>query len=135
MRLQVKAHNDRVPDSVRAYTEKRLAKLGRRLYAETHVEVMLSRAHNPSIADDHTVEAVVHAKGARIVASESATTFETAVDRVAEKLERQVERYQKKRRLEPRREAAHKRESGEPEPEPAQEPEHEPVPEQGEAAA
>src|SRR5574337_873260 len=113
MRLQVKAHNDRVPDSVRAYTEKRLAKLGRRLYAETHVEVMLSRAHNPSIADDHTVEVVVHAKGARIVASESATTFETAVDRVAEKLERQVERYEKKRRLEPRREVARQRETGE----------------------
>ena len=109
MRLQVKAHHDRVADSVRAYTEKRLAKLGRRLYDETLVEVTLERAHNPSIADDHSAEAVVHVKGSRIVAHESATTYEAAVDRLVDKLERQIERYQKKRRLEPRREAARKR--------------------------
>ena len=110
MRLQVKAHHDRVAESVMAYTEKRLAKLGRRLHEETLVEVTLERAHNPSIADDHSAEAVVYVKGSRIVARESATTYEAAVDRLVDKLERQIERYQKKRRVEPRRAAARKRE-------------------------
>ena len=47
MRLQVKAHNGTISDTVRAYAEKRLGKLGRRLYDQTVVEVTLSRAHNP----------------------------------------------------------------------------------------
>jgi putative sigma-54 modulation protein len=112
MRLQVKAHHGRVADSVRAYTEKRLAKLGKRLYDGTLVEVTLERANNPSIADDHSAEAVVHVKGSRIVARESASTYEAAVDRLVDKLERQIERYRAKRRLEPRRESARRREPG-----------------------
>ena len=105
MRLQVKAHNGTVSDTVRAYAEKRLAKLERRLYDQTVVEVTLSRAHNPSIRDDHSAEAVVYTKGPNIVASESAETYEAAIDRLVDKLERQVERYRDKRTHEPRRAA------------------------------
>ena len=103
MRLQVKAHNGTVSDTVRAYAEKRLAKLERRLYDQTVVEVTLSRAHNPSIRDDHSAEAVVYTKGPNIVASESAETYEAAIDRLVDKLERQIERYRDKRTHEPRR--------------------------------
>ena len=88
MRLQVKAHNGTVNDTVRAYAEKRLAKLERRLYDQTVVEVTLSRAHNPSIRDDHSAEAVVYTKGPNIVASESTETYEAAIDRLADKHER-----------------------------------------------
>jgi putative sigma-54 modulation protein len=111
MRLQVKAHHGHLSDSVRAYVEKRLAKLSRRLYDQTLVEVTLSREHNPSIRDDHSAEAIVYAKGSNIVARESATTYEAAIDRLVDKLERQVERYRKKRLLEPRRTAARQREA------------------------
>jgi putative sigma-54 modulation protein len=103
MRLQVKAHNGHVSEVVRAYAEKRLGKLERRLYADTLVEVTLSREHNPSIRDDHTAEAVVYTKGANIVARESAQTHEAALDRLVDKLERQIERYRDKRTQEPRR--------------------------------
>ena len=103
MRLQVKAHNGTVNDTVRAYAEKRLAKLERRLYDQTVVEVTLSREHNPSIRDDHSAEAVVYTKGPNIVASESAETYEAAIDRLVDKLERQIERYRDKRTHEPRR--------------------------------
>ena len=103
MRLQVKAHNGTISDTVRAYAEKRLAKLERRLYDQTVVEVTLSRAHNPSIRDDHSAEAVVYTKGPNIVASESAETYEAAIDRLVDKLERQIERYRDKRTHEPRR--------------------------------
>ena len=103
MQLQVKAHRGHVSDNVRAYAEKRLAKLERRLYAGTLVEVTVSRQNNPSIRNDHTAEAVVHTKGPNIVARESAETYEAAIDRLVDKLERQIERYRDKRTHEPRR--------------------------------
>jgi putative sigma-54 modulation protein len=103
MRLQVKAHGAALTETVRAYAEKRLAKLGRRLYDQTVVEVTLSREHNPSIRDDHSAEAVVYTKGPNIVAHERAQTYEAAIDRLVDKLERQIERYRDKRTHEPRR--------------------------------
>jgi putative sigma-54 modulation protein len=115
MQLQVKAQHATVPDSVHAYAEKRLSKLSRRLYAGTVVEVTFSRENNPSIRDDHVAEGVVFMKGPNLVAREAALTYEAAVDRLVDKLERQIERYRDKRVHEPRRAAARKRgpESGE----------------------
>ena len=110
MRLQIKAQHEDLPEGVRAYAEKRLRKLDRRLHDLTLVEVTLSRAHNPSISDDHTADGIVHTKGPTLVARESAQTYEAAVDRLVDKLERQVERYRDKRTHEPRR-IAQKRET------------------------
>jgi putative sigma-54 modulation protein len=112
MQLQVKAHHGSVSDSVRAYAEKRLSKLSRRLYPQTVVELIFSQEHNPSIRNDHVAEAIVHTKGPNLVARESARTYEAAVDQLVEKLERQVERYRDKRVREPRRHAS--RRKGEP---------------------
>ena len=103
MQLQVKAQHGTVPDSVHAYTEKRLAKLARRLYEGTVVEVTFSRERNPSIREDHVAEGVVFTKGPNLVARESATTYEAAVDQLVDKFERQIERYRDKRVREPRR--------------------------------
>jgi putative sigma-54 modulation protein len=113
MQLQVKAQHETVPESVHAYAEKRLSKLSRRLYDGTVVELTFSRERNPSIREDHVVEAIVFTKGPKLVARESATTYEAAVDQLVEKLERQVERYRDKRVHEPRRAAQRKREPGE----------------------
>jgi putative sigma-54 modulation protein len=110
MQLQLKAVNGSLSDSVRAYAEKRLSKLSRRLHEQTTVEVTFSREHNPSIRDDHVAEGVVFTKGSNLVARESATTYEAAVDKLVDKLERQIERYRDKRILEPRRAAQRKRE-------------------------
>jgi putative sigma-54 modulation protein len=109
MQLQVKAKHETVPESVRAYTEKRFSKLSRRLYDGTLVEVTFAREHNPSISDDHVAEAVIFTKGPNLVAREAALTYEAAVDRLVDKLERQVERYRDKRVHEPRRSAQKKR--------------------------
>jgi putative sigma-54 modulation protein len=108
MRLQIKAHHGTLNGTVRAYAEKRLSKLERRLFDQTVVEVTLSREHNPSIRDDHSAEAVVYTKGPNIVARESAETYEAAIDRLVDKLERQIERYRDKRTHEPRRTAQKK---------------------------
>ena len=112
MQLQVKAQHASVPESVQAYAEKRLSKLSRRLYEGTVVEVTFSREHNPSIRDDHVAEGVVFMKGPNLVAREAAPTYEAAVDRLVDKLERQIERHRDKRVLEPRRAAQRKREAG-----------------------
>ena len=111
MQLQVKAQHSSVPDSVRTYTEKRFAKLSRRLHEGAAVEVTFSRERNPSIRDDHVAEAVVFMKGPNLVAREAATTYEAAVDELVDKLERQIERYRDKRVHEPRRAAQRKRDA------------------------
>jgi putative sigma-54 modulation protein len=132
MRLQVKARRGHLSEQVRTYTEKRFSKLGRRLYEGTLVEVTLERLNNRSIRDDHVAEGVVHAKGSNIVARESAETYEAAVDRLVDKLERQIERYRDKRTHEPRR----ARQRVDRTAEPAVVPETEPTPaEPGEEAA
>jgi len=120
MRLHIRAHHGRLSDSVRAYAEKRFTKLDRRLYEGTLVEVTLSRETNPSISDDHRAEAIVHTKGSNIVGRESAATYEAAIDRLVDKLERQVERYREKRKVEPRRDASRRRQEGEPPSEPGE---------------
>ena len=103
MQLKLTARHDNPTDATRRYAEAKLGKLDRRLHDLTLIEVTFSLAHNPSIADDHTVDAVVHAKGPSIVARESAPTYEAAIDRLVDKLERQVERYRDKRTVEKRR--------------------------------
>lgn len=105
MRLQVKARQGQVRDSVRRYAESKLLKLDRRLHDLTLVEVTLSQEHNPSIAEDHVAEAVVHTKGPTIVARGAGSTYEAAIDGLLDKLERQVERYRDKRTHELRRRA------------------------------
>ncbi len=103
MQLKLTARHDHLTDEMRQYAETKLAKLDRRLHDLTFVEVTFSLEHNPSIADDHTVEAVVHTKGPSLIAHESAVTYEAAIDRLVDKLERQVERYRDKRTHERRR--------------------------------
>ena len=103
MRLEIQAPRDTLPEPVKSYAEKRFRKLARRLHAETLIEVTFSKERNPSIRDGHFAEAVVHTKGPNIVGRESAPTFEAAIDRLVEKLERQIERQRDKRVLEPRR--------------------------------
>lgn len=107
MQLKITARHDNPSEAAREYAEAKLAKLDRRLHDLTLVEVIFSREHNPSISDDHTVEAIVHTKGPHLVATESATTYEAAIDRLLDKLERQVERYRDKRTLELRRRSQH----------------------------
>ena len=106
MQLKLTARHDTLTEATRQYAEAKLSKLERRLHDLTLIEVTFSREHNPSIANDHSVEAIVHAKGPNLVVHESAPTYEAAIDRLLDKLERQVERYRDKRTVERRRSQA-----------------------------
>jgi len=114
MRLQIRSRHGHVTDSARRYAEEKVGKLGKRVHELTVVELTLSRQHNPSIADDHAAEAVVRTKGSTIVVRERAATWEAAIDRLVDKLERQVERYRDKRTHEQRRRAPQAAEVGSP---------------------
>lgn len=103
--MQLTVRHGQVSDPVRAYVERKLSKLGRRLHESTLVEVVLDRERNPKIADDHVVEAEIHTKGRNLVAREAAPTYEAATDVLLDRLERQVERLRDKRVHEPRRRA------------------------------
>jgi len=105
VKVLVKARHGHVSDSVKSYADEKLGKLGRRVHDLTVIEVILSREHNPSIADDHDAEAIVHTKGRTIVAREQAGTWEAAIDRLVDKLERQVERQRDMKTHERRRRA------------------------------
>ncbi len=106
MRLKVTVRHGQVNDTIRSYVEAKFTKLERRLHDATQIEVVLDRERNPKIANDHVVEATIHAKGPTLHGREAASTYEAAADLLIDKLERQVERYRDKRVHERRRRAA-----------------------------
>lgn len=103
MRLQVKGKNVEVTPTIREYTERKLAKLGKQLADQTQVEVELSEQRNPSIAESHVAEATIFTKGPTLRAREASPDLKAAIDQLADKLERQVKRYRERRTVEPRR--------------------------------
>jgi putative sigma-54 modulation protein len=97
MRLQVKGRNVEVSEQVRRYAEEKLGRLERQLADPTQVELELTVEQNPSIADDHVAEATIWTKGPTLRARESSSAFESSIDQLVTKLERQVQRYRAKR--------------------------------------
>src|SRR5688500_628883 len=103
MRLEVKGRNVEVSDAIRRYAEEKLGRLERQLADPTQVELELAVEQNPSIAANHVAEATIWTKGPTLRARESSIAFESSIDQLVDKLERQVTRYREKRS---RREAA-----------------------------
>jgi putative sigma-54 modulation protein len=92
---------------MRAYAERKLAKLGKQLSEQTQVELELSQQRNPSIAASHVAEATIFTKGPTLRAREASPDMKASIDQLVEKLERQVKRYRERRVVEPRRHADH----------------------------
>ena len=97
MRLEVKGRNVEVNDSIRRYAEEKFDRIERQLPEETQIEVELTLETNPSISEDHIAEATVWTKGSTLRARESSNAFETSIDQLSDKLERQVKKYREKR--------------------------------------
>ena len=97
MRLQVKGRNVEVTDQIRTYAEEKLGRLGRQLAEPTQLELELAVEPNPSIADNHVAEATIWTKGPTLRARERSAAFESSIDQLVDKLERQIERYRAKR--------------------------------------
>jgi putative sigma-54 modulation protein len=82
---------------MRAYVERKLQKLDRRMHESTPVEIELAVEKNPSIADSQVAEATVHLKGHTLRARETAHDMKAAVDELVDKLVRQVKDLHDKR--------------------------------------
>lgn len=90
MQLHVKGKNLEVSDSIRAYAEKKLAKLDKQVYPTTRVEVELAVEKNPSVSANQIAEATVWLKGHTLRAREATRDMKASIDELAEKLVRQV---------------------------------------------
>jgi len=90
MQLQVKGKNLEVSDSIRAYAERKLAKIGKQVHELTRVEVELAVERNPSVAANQIAEATVWLKGHTLRAHEATRDMKASIDELAEKLSRQI---------------------------------------------
>jgi putative sigma-54 modulation protein len=97
MQLRVKGKNLEVSDSIREYTERKLAKLERQLDPLAEIEVELTVEKNPSIAASQVAEATVWLKGHTLRAREASPDMKASIDELTEKLLRQVADGRKKR--------------------------------------
>jgi putative sigma-54 modulation protein len=90
MQLHVKGKNLEVSDSIKAYAERKLAKLDKQMHAATVVEVELAVERNPSVAANQVAEATVWLKGHTLRARESTRDMKASIDELVEKLSRQI---------------------------------------------
>jgi putative sigma-54 modulation protein len=97
MQLQIKGKNLDVSDSIRAYAEKKLAKLDRMVHQDAQVEIELAVEKNPSVADNQVAEATVRLKGHTLRAREATGDMKASIDELTEKLLRQVKEEREKK--------------------------------------
>jgi putative sigma-54 modulation protein len=98
MQLHVKGRNCEVSDSIRSYTERKLAKLDRQVHELTRVEVELAVERNPSVAANQIAEATVWLKGHTLRAREATRDMKASIDELTEKLLRQIHDERDKKR-------------------------------------
>jgi putative sigma-54 modulation protein len=97
MQLHVKGKNLEVSDSIRAYAERKLAKLDKQVHATTVVEVELAVERNPSVAANQVAEATVWLKGHTLRAREATRDMKASIDDLTEKLHRELAELRDKR--------------------------------------
>jgi putative sigma-54 modulation protein len=97
MELQIKGRNLEVSDSMRAYAERKLAKLGRQVHENTRAELELSVEKNPSVAAHEVAEVTMWLKGRTLRAREASRDMKAAIDAVTDKLQRELSELRDKR--------------------------------------
>lgn len=97
MQVIVKGRRMSVSDATRAYAEEKIARAGKLFDTNTlTAEVELYYEKNPSIERNQIAEVTIHTKGPVIRAKEASTDMHSAIDLVAEKLEKQIRKYKGK---------------------------------------
>ena len=90
MELQIKGKNLEVSETMRAFAERKLAKLGRMVHESTRVELELAVEKNPSVAANQIAEATVWLKGHTLRAREASRDMKASIDELTEKLQREL---------------------------------------------
>lgn len=98
MHLLIKGKNVHVSERVRAYAEKRLAKLSRQLDDKAaRLELEVTREKNPTVEGSHIAELTLRGTARTLRASEASPDLFSAIDLVADKLARQISRKRERR--------------------------------------
>src|SRR3954447_6318950 len=97
MELQIKARNLEVSESLRAFAERKLAKLDRQLRPDTRIELELCVEKNPSVAANQVAEATVWLKGHTLHCKHASPDMKASIDELTEKLHRELAELRDKR--------------------------------------
>jgi putative sigma-54 modulation protein len=97
MELQIKGNNLEVSETMRAFAERKLAKLGRMVHESTRVELELAVEKNPSVAANQIAEATVWLKGRTLRCREASRDMKASIDELTEKLQRELAELRDKR--------------------------------------
>jgi putative sigma-54 modulation protein len=97
MELRIIAKNNvEVSETIQAYIEKKIGKLGRYLPSIGEVKVEISREGAKMPEQRFTVQVTLDSKGVLIRAQEKSKDIRTAIDKVANVLSKRIERYKGK---------------------------------------
>lgn len=97
MRIIVNGRNLEITDAIKAYVKEKIGKVSNHYDQIQMIEVVLSVIKNPSVAQNHTAEAIVKLiSGSSIVVEETAESMYASIDILADKLNRQVIKYKDK---------------------------------------
>ncbi len=99
MRTIVKGKNTDVPDRVRDYAERKMGRLERQLDDRSDAIVELWNEQHRSSAESHIAEVTVIIDGQNLRSRAAGPTYQTALDTVVDKVERQVVDHREKPRL------------------------------------
>jgi putative sigma-54 modulation protein len=97
MELQIKGRNLEVSESMRAFAERKLAKIDRLCHDSTRVELELAVEKNPSVAANQVAEATVSLKGRTLRAKEASRDMKASIDALTVKLHRELSELRDKR--------------------------------------
>ncbi|HEY3524352.1 MAG TPA: ribosome-associated translation inhibitor RaiA [Candidatus Limnocylindrales bacterium] len=96
MRTIVKGKNVELPERVRDFAERKLARLDRLLEAETPLVLELSNEKHRSATDAHIANVTLTAHGRTMRSQATGPTYQAAIDAVVDKVERQAVDVRKK---------------------------------------
>ncbi|TMF37378.1 MAG: ribosome-associated translation inhibitor RaiA [Chloroflexi bacterium] len=99
VRTIVKGKNIDVPDNIRAYAERKMARLERILDDRSDALVELSVERHRSLSDSHIVEVTLVIDGRTLRTHAAAQNHRAGVDEVVDKLERRAVDHREKPRL------------------------------------
>ena len=97
MELQIKGRNLEVSETMRAFAERKLAKVDRLCHQSTRIELELAIEKNPSVSEHEVAEATVWLKGRTLRAREASRDMKQSIDEVVTKLCRELAELRDKR--------------------------------------
>jgi ribosomal subunit interface protein len=103
MEFAFKGRGIRVTDEIREAAEHKLRRLARMEPRATLLEIEITAEHNPRLRGTHRVEGVLRIPRKTFRAQGEAPDVPTALDQLAERLERQVRDHHSRRRARPGR--------------------------------